>query len=65
MNVHAYYLFFHRAAAAFFAESTRSFLVMLLARASPPFGPPNLPKDTAAGFFPDFAMSAPVLNCDA
>jgi hypothetical protein len=44
-------LFFHRAAAAFFAISDRFLADSFAARALPPFLPPSLPNATAAGFF--------------
>src|SRR5262249_49534361 len=42
----------HRDLAAFLAISVRCFLFNALARAFPPFKPPNRPSATAAGFFP-------------
>jgi hypothetical protein len=53
-NLNRYLLsfFFHLAAAAFFAAATLCAFVILFARAFPPLDPPNLPRATAAGFFP-------------
>ena len=42
---------FHRARAAFWAMALRCSGLNFLARASPPFLPPSLPKATACGFF--------------